>query len=245
MYLTEQKVKSTRETGYSNSAKRIKQFEREATSERCANRCVRFLGVAVARHVSITVSMSTYVEARKRCTVGRFIEFYRQTWVLRVKRTPRSVSRTNWFFSPLLFSSLFFSLDAARAWLCLRYTRGFPCVSIGVLNSDCVSVCLLSRPPFSARVVPTRRVATSWRVRNARARTTESSPRPWRELAFVLSQSACARHQPWLRPSSTLVYWLCCENRPAGICLALPRTNKRIIVAHGAQLSSATVFTSI
>lgn len=78
----------------------------------------------------------------------------------------------------LLFSSLFFSLDAARAWLCLPYTRDFPCVSIGVLNSDHVLVCLLSRPLFSARVVPTRRVATSWRVRNARARTTESSPRP-------------------------------------------------------------------
>lgn len=240
MYSTEQKVKSTRETGYSNSAKRIKQFEREATSERCANRCVGFLGVAVARHVSITVSMSTYVEARKRCTVGRFIEFYRRTWVLRVKRTPRSVSRTNWFFSSLLFSSF--------PWT--RPVRGYVCathVAFRVCRSVCWTaiVCLLSRPPFSARVVPTRRVATSWRVRNARARTTESSPRPWRELAFVLSQSACARHQPWLRPSSTLVYWLCCENRPAGICLALPRTNKRIIVAHGAQLSSATVFTSI
>lgn len=129
MYPTEQKVKSTRETGYSNSAKRIKQFEREATSERCANRCVGFLGVAVARHVSITVSMSTYVEARKRCTVGRFIEFYRRTWVLRVKRTPLSVSRTNWFFSSLLFSF---------PWT--RPVRGYVC-PIHVTFRVCRSVC--------------------------------------------------------------------------------------------------------
>lgn len=162
----------------------------------------------VVRHVSITcLSINVF----KGITPLRFIEFYHSTWALRVNRTVRLDSRTNCFSSSL-------SLDALYTRLRL-YTYSLS----RVFARSCV---------FFHYVFCARYVQCSWRVRNARARTTKSSPRPWRELAFVLSQSACARHQPWLRPSSTLVYWLCCENRPVSICLMLLRTNGRIIATH-------------
>lgn len=166
----------------------------------------------VVRHVSITcLSINVF----KGITPLRFIEFYHSTWALRVNRTVRLDSRTNCSSSSLSRCTLYMimfvyihSLSSVRAIVCH---------------------CVFFHYVFCARYP---NVATSWRVRNVRARTTKSSPRPWRELAFVLSQSACARHQPWLRPSSTLVYWLCCENRPVSICLMLLRTNGRIIATH-------------